>query len=299
MSWQMWAFIVIGIIGVLITAGGFLGSRVATKRADKDGMKMIGGFGTLVIALGAIILATGCFTIVGTRQVGIETAFNRPTGKTFENGLNFKAPWASVVEMDGAIQINKYEGPSAIRVRLGNNSTAGADTSIRWRIKQDAADELFVDYKTFDNVRVNLIERNLQVAENEVFQSFDPLDAEWAEGVPLQQFADKAAAKLKDLVGQQVEIIDVSVSRLDYDEQTEGKINQLNAERANTAVAKQAKDTATAQAEANRELASSVSNDPNVIVANCITKALDKGVSPFGCWPTGGEMLLTVPAPVK
>ncbi|AER26138.1 band-7-like membrane protein [Mycobacterium phage Bongo] len=299
MSWQMWAFIVIGIIGVLITAGGFLGSRVATKQADKDGMKMIGGFGTLVIALGAIILATGCFTIVGTRQVGIETAFNRPTGKTFENGLNFKAPWASVVEMDGAIQINKYEGDNAIRVRLGNNSTAGADTSIRWRIKQDAADELFVDYKTFDNVRVNLIERNLQVAENEVFQSFDPLDAEWAEGVPLQQFADKAAAKLKDLVGQQVEIIDVSVSRLDYDEQTEGKINQLNAERANTAVAKQAKDTATAQAEANRELASSVSNDPNVIVANCITKALDKGVSPFGCWPTGGEMLLTVPAPVK
>jgi hypothetical protein len=76
----------------------------------------------------------------------------RPAG-TLSNGLHVKAPWQSVTEMNGTIQIDNHTGEAATTVRLGNNSTAFVDISVRWRIQPAAADELFLDYRDFDNVR--------------------------------------------------------------------------------------------------------------------------------------------------
>lgn len=288
MSWQSWIFIIFIILAVL--AG--LSSLAPKAPEDRRGVRIIAAALTAIAVLFAIL---GSFTIVGTRQVGIVTSFSRPTGATLDNGLHFKPFWQNVSEMDAAIQIDRYVGDHRIQVRLGNSSTALADASIRWNIKQNAADQLFVQYKEFNNVRVNLVERNLQVALNEVFATFDPLAPQNLDRSPLPALSAKALELLRQKVGDQIEILDVSVPVIDFDDATEGKINQLNAERAATAVAKQAQKTADAQAEANRKLASSVSNDPNVVVANCINKALDKGISPLGCWP-GNGVVPTIPA---
>lgn len=288
MSWQSWIFIIFIILAIL--AG--LSSLAPKAPEDRRGVRIIAAALTAIAVLFAIL---GSFTIVGTRQVGIVTSFSRPTGTTLDNGLHFKPFWQNVSEMDAAIQIDKYVGDHRIQVRLGNASTALADASIRWNIKQNAADQLFVQYKEFSNVRVNLVERNLQVALNEVFATFDPLAPQNLDRSPLPALSAKALELLRQKVGDQIEILDVSVPVIDFDDATEGKINQLNAERAATAVAMQAQKTADAQAEANRKLASSVSNDPNVVVANCINKALDKGISPLGCWP-GNGVVPTIPA---
>lgn len=295
MSWQTWFvifFLVLAVLAALLS----LIPRAAPDAIERDRKKIQAArVATRLLAIGFVLFAVlfiilGSFTIVGTRHIGIVTSFNRPTGTTLNNGVHPKWFWQSTNEMDAAIQIDKYVGDQRIKVRLGNSSTALADASVRWEIKQDAADELFVQYKTFDNVRINLVERNLQVALNEVFASFDPLAPQNLDVSPLPALSTQALNLLRDKVGSQVEILDVSVPVIDFDDNTEGKINQLNAERANTAVAKQAQQTADAQAEANRKLSSSVSNDPNVIVANCISKALDKGLSPLGCWPGTGAM---------
>lgn len=289
MSWQTWFFLIVGIPAVLVFLASATGAVVSKGNNESAVVASVFAFAALLLAL--IVFGFGAFAVVGTRQVGIETTFNRPTGKTFDNGLHWKKPWSQVTEMDGAIQIDKYDTDGhRIKVRLGDNSTAEADTSIRWQLKPGAADVLFVQYKTFDNVRVNLVERNLQVALNEQFQDFDPLASKWADGVPLQSFADKAADHLRRLVGEQVDILDIAVSRLDYADRTEERIATLNVERANTSIAEQAEKTAAAQRRANEILATSVSNDPNVIVANCITKALDKNISPWGCWPGQGAV---------
>lgn len=269
--------------------------RYEAKRVDNPARQTARIVTIALVVIAGFVMLLGCFTIVGTRQVAIVTTFNKPTGMTLDNGLHLKLPWQKTSEMDAAIQIDKYVGEDRIKVRLGNSSTADADASIRWQIKQSAADELFVQYKTFDNVRTNLVERNLQVALNEVFASFDPLAPQNLDTSPLPALSAKAAELLKQKVGDQIEILDVSVPVVDFDDNTEGKINQLNAERANTAVALQAQKTAEAQKRANEIIASSVSNDPNVVVSNCITKALDKGISPLGCWP-GNGVVPTVPA---
>ncbi|MGC7272827.1 hypothetical protein RA983_21055, partial [Mycobacteroides abscessus subsp. abscessus] len=87
-----------------------------------------------------------------------------------------------------------------------------------------------VQYKTFDNVRSNLVTRNLQVALNEVFASFDPLAPQNLDRSPLPELSEKAKVILAAKVGDQVEILDVAVPTIDYDDGTEQKINQLNQE---------------------------------------------------------------------
>ncbi|RIT33767.1 SPFH domain-containing protein [Mycobacteroides abscessus] len=273
----MWFFlisVVITVIAVIVAL--FLRGE---ERSASFVVAVIAGF----IAL--IFLVFASTTVVGTRQIGIETTFSRPTGSTLSNGLHLKAPWAQVTEMDGAVQIDQHKGDSRIKVRLGNSSTADADVSVRWQIKQDATPELFVQYKTFDNVRANLVTRNLQVALNEVFASFDPLAPQNLDRSPLPELSEKAKVILAAKVGDQVDILDVAVPTIDYDDGTEQKINQLNQERAATAVAEQAKKTAVEQAKANGELAGSVSHDPNVLVSKCLDIAREKGLALL-CWPT-------------
>ncbi|OBJ59332.1 SPFH domain-containing protein [Mycobacterium asiaticum] len=291
MTWQIVLF-VLGLIvaGVAAVSWRFAGSDKGRARGRRVALG----------ALGAAVLffLFGCFTIVGTRQIAILTTFGRPTGVSLNNGFHGKWPWQMAHQMDGAVQIDKYvkngSHDERIMVRLGNQSTAWADVSIRWQLKQHAAPELFQSYKTFDNVRVNLIERNLSVALNEVFAAFNPLDPRNLEVSPLPALAKRAADILRQDVGGQVDIFDVNVPTIQYDQGTEDKINQLNQQRAQTSIAVESQRTAEAQAKANEILSRSISNDPNVVVQNCITAAINKGISPLGCWP-GTAAVPTVP----
>lgn len=290
MTWQIMLFVI--SLAVAIVAGlGWLIDKAQTRRRT--------------VALGAVAAAVmffvlGSFTMVGTRQIAIVTTFGRPTGISLNNGFHGKWPWQMTHQMDGAVQIDKYvkqgNHDERIMVRLGNQSSAQADVSIRWQLKQHAAPELFQQYKTFDNVRVNLIERNLSVALNEVFAAFNPLDPRNLDVSPLPNLAKRAADLMRQDVGGQVDIFDVNVPSIQYDQNTEDKINQLNQQRAQTSVAIEAQRTAEAQAKANEILSGSISHDPNVIVQNCITAAINKGISPLGCWP-GTSAMPTVPVP--
>lgn len=282
---SMWLFIILAFVAVIaVIVGLFMRDE---ERAVAFVVAVISG------VVGLMFFAFAATTVVGTRQIGIETKFGRPTGTTLSNGLHLKSPVTEVTEMDGAVQIDQHTGDHRIKIRLGNSSTADADVSVRWQIKPDAAPELFVQYKTFDNVRTNLVTRNLQVALNEVFAAFDPLAPQNLDRSPLPGLSEKAKVILAAKVGDQVEILDVAVPTIDYDDGTEQKINQLNQERAATAVAEQAKKTAVEQAKANGELAGSVSHDPNVLVSKCLDIAREKGLALL-CWPT--PVLPTIPA---
>jgi regulator of protease activity HflC (stomatin/prohibitin superfamily) len=234
--------------------------------------------------LAIFVLILGSTTIVSTRNIGVVTTFGRP-GATLSNGLHIKAPWQSVTEMNGTIQIDNHTGEAATTVRLGNNSTANVDNSVRWRIQPAAADELFLDYREFDNVRDNLVTRELKAALNEVFSDFDPLAPENSEGANVQALGDQVAEKSRTKVGGQIEIINVIVPLVNYDQATQDRINALNVEKANTRIAEQRAKTAEAEARANEILANSVSDDPNVLVSKCLDAAREAAISPLGCWP--------------
>lgn len=281
------------LIGLLFVAAIIAGAGSVFVSRDKA---IWAGSCAALIAVGVLSLIGSMATVVSTRNVGIVTTFGRPNGE-LSNGFHMTAPWQNVTEMDGAIQLQKFEGDKSMQVRLGNNSTAQSNVTIQWRLDPAAAPSLFMDYRTFEGIRENLVDKELGVAMNAEFAKFDPLAPGNADGAPLVAISKKVQDDVQQAVGNRIEIQRVFVPLIAYDQPTQDRINALNVEKANTRVAEQAKQTAQAQADANKILASSVNNDPNVITANCVTSSLAKNLPVNGCWPLpgNGQTIVTIP----
>lgn len=311
MTWEM----IVAIVFIIFAAVAFVASRLLPEKNYLDRSNpariasRLASVGSLGIAI--LVLLIGSYVVVSTRNVGVVTTFGKPSG-TLNNGFHLKAPWQSVTEMDGSIQIDQHKDGDggdghgdALVVRLGNNSNAWADTSVRWEIKLDAADDLFLQYKEFGNVRTNLITRNLQVALNEVFATYNPLASAnpTAPNAPtpppvteskLPELAAKATKLMQDKVGDQVTIFEVQIPTIAFDGETQAKIDQLNQQRAATAVAVESLATANAQSAANKALEQSLS--PEILQSKCLDVVKDKGGSVFGCLPGAGAVP-TIPVP--
>lgn len=252
----------------------------------------------LVTVLVTVLSTTA---IVPTREIGVVTSFGRPVD-VLSNGLHLKAPWQKVNKLDGTIQTDNFTGQDrAIDVRIGNGSTAGVDATIRWRIKLDAGKELYQDYRQMENIRDSLVTRELKAALNEVLGDYDPLASvkqgtsadgtTTSAGVDLNAFSQLVQDALSKRVGDDVEVKSVILPIVRFDQQTQEKINAYQAEVANTRIAEQREATAKAQAQANKNLAGSVSRDPNVLVSKCLdtleemVKAGQEVPIGFSCWP--------------
>lgn len=266
------------------------------------------------VGLGVLTLIISLFSvtaIVPTREIGVVTSFGRPV-KVLSNGLHLKAPWQKVNKLDGTIQTDNFTGEDrAIDVRIGNGSTAGVDATIRWRIKLDAGKELYQDYRQMENIRDSLVTRELKAALNEVLGDYDPLVSVKAgvsddgtttsAGVDLNAYSQQVQEALARRVGEDVEVLSVILPIIRFDAQTQEKINAYQAEVANTRIAQQREATAKAQAQANKNLAGSVSNDPNVLVSKCLdtleemVKAGQEVPIGFSCWPGGSGTSVVLP----
>ena len=284
-------FLSIWIIGLaFIGAATVLSSSSADREAARVGLGFVGIIGAIIVA---IPLVWGSTTIVSTRNIGVETKFNKPTGVNFTNGFHWKSPLTKVHEMDGSIQNLNRTGDNATQVRLGNNSMASVDNTIQWRIKPDAASSLYLDYKSFDGVKDNLVVRQANAALNEALGTYDPVaDLNTQEATNINsKLAAEVKAILTERVGDRIEIMQVILPVIRFDEATQHRIDAFNTEVAATRVAEQRQQTARADAEANRIISDSVKNDPNVVTSRCIDKAIEKGISPAGCWPGSGVLV--------
>lgn len=290
MPFIMW-LICLCAVALVLSLGGLVLAR------DKSGPAVAAFFSVVALAVFWVI---GVITPVSTRQYCVITSYGKPTGEVMNNGLHTTYPWEVCNEMDGAVQIDKYVKDGGddhrVTVRLGNSTLAKADVSIRWQIKESAAPELYQQYKEFSNVRTNLIERNLSVALNNEFAHLNPLDPKNLDKSPLPDIQAAALADMKHDVGSQVDVFDIQLPTIEYDNDTESKISGINAQRARTTIANEEEQTNNAQARANAAISASIDNNPAVVANNCINKAVDKGISPLGCWP-GSQAMVTTPAP--
>lgn len=265
------------IIGLLVLAGSKLTDRSDEKRVAK-------GVGAALLALGVIIGAVGSTTIVQPRTVGVKVALGKPTG-VVGNGFHAKAPWEKVEKLDGSVQNDVYAGDGSISVRLGNNSRATVDASIQWQLKTDEAMQVFLDYKTFEGIQSNLVDRNFRTALNEAFAGYDPLNYTSPEegGKALSELSAKVQENMEAKVGKQIEVRSVSLPLIAFDEATQKRIDDLQSESAKTRVANQKKETSKAEAEANETLERSVTD--KTLTSKCLDIVAESGQSPIGCFP--------------
>lgn len=255
-----------------------------------------------LILVGCFFLVVSQVAIVGTKKVGVVTTFNKPVAN-MDNGIHHKWPWQKVHEMDGAIQTDNHlckgdrpvDSDTGIAVRIGNQSVACLDVTIRWRIRQVAAEALYRDYRGFDHVRDSLVTRDLHQSLNDVFTDYNPLanvntDSPSA-GPSLETLSKRTRQELIDRVGDQIEVLSVFIPIVHHDKQTQTKINQYQAAKADTRIAQQRVQTAIQEAEANKRLAASISKEPDVLVSKCLD-LVKTGVdlpAGFTCWPGGGS----------
>jgi len=291
----------------LLVALGLLVARSRTTQAPtlqrSLTLSAIAAFG-----LTALLLIFSVFTVVPTRDIGIVTSFGKPVGN-LDNGIHAKLPWEKVKTLDGAIQTDSYlekNDEGCTDIRIGNESTACVDNSIRWRIKLAAGEALYKDYRDMDNIRKSLVTRELTAALNEVLSDYNPLseiqdDGKNPANPNLNEFSRDVAERLREQVGDQIEIENVIIPLIHFDKPTQNKINLYQAEVANTRIATQREQTAIAQARANERLSKSVSKDPNVLVSQCLdtlnemVKEGQKIPIGFSCWPGGSATSVVLP----
>ncbi|GAA1407159.1 hypothetical protein AUR04nite_04000 [Glutamicibacter uratoxydans] len=285
----MFLTVLVGI-GILISIFLFLAASGSKPGREKKGLKL-SAFGILAFSL--VVLGFASTTIVQPRTVGVKIALGKPTA-VVGNGFHLKAPWETVEKLDGSVQNDVYSNDSAIPVRLGNNGKANVDASIQWQLKTDDAMSVFLDYRTFDGIQSNLVDRNFRAALNEVMSEYDPLtyNDPAKGGQDLAGLSKSVQTKMQEKVGTQIDIRSVTLPIINFDEPTQNRINELQAEAAKTRVAQQRKQTSTAEAEANKILERSITQE--TLTSKCLDIVAESGQSPIGCFPGGGVQPITM-----
>lgn len=290
-------------------------------REDYRGKKEIPSakpLGVIPLGLALVFLVLSCFAVVGTRNVGVPTYFGKPTGVTYDAGLNFKPPWVNVTDIDATIQVEEYSTSDPISVKIGDGGESKIAVSYRWRINPDGADQVYADYRNSDlditdAVRKALVSTNIKAALNEEFAKIDPLAGsnitssmtpEQIAKVKLNVNPDYEALnenikknveeKIKDL-GDLIDIQSVTVTYFQLPDTTQSRINEFNAKIQTSKNALIDVSTKTAQARGNEELAKSL-QDPNVLVSKCLDSLSDGDFTApagFSCWPgSGGSVVI-------
>lgn len=264
------------ILAVILTVGGLI--TAVSPRSEITTRAAGGG----ALLLGIVMIVAASTVAVPARTVGVVTAFGKPTG-TLSNGLHLVKPWEDVEKMDASLQTNRYTGDSAIGVRLANQSEAKADASIQWQLREEDAEQMYLDYREFERIHNDLVDREFRASVNAVLARYNPLDPEAiAEGgIDLNKYANDIKKDMQKRMGKSVEVRSVALPIINYDEDTQRKIDQLQSEVANTRAAEQSKKTAKEIAEANEILRKSLSDE--VLSQRCIEAAEKVGAAPVGC----------------
>lgn len=190
--------------------------------------------GAVGAALLGVALSIGASAnSVPVRNVGIVTSFNKPTGEITGSGLNWVAPWQKIGEWDASRQKYDHIGAdNAVQVRTGTLANAGVELLIEWQVKPENAPRQFMDYKgDFEAFRGQRVGVQLDGAVNDAFASYNPLanidDKTGNLNVDLRPFAEKVKASAQERLGDDIEILSVTIIRVNHDEKTEANIKQF------------------------------------------------------------------------
>lgn len=89
------------ILSLIVVVVGIVASIGIATEGNKGGAVAC-AVAALIIA--AVLLGLSCMANVPTGHTGVLTTFGKVEDRTLEAGLNFKAPWQSVVKMDNRVQ---------------------------------------------------------------------------------------------------------------------------------------------------------------------------------------------------
>ncbi|AXH67316.1 band-7-like membrane protein [Streptomyces phage Wofford] len=213
------AYLVFAIIMVVIILGGAVG-YLFTK--DKLGVLVaVGG----VAVLGAVSFIWS-ITSVDSRSVGIQTSFNRYQG-TLDSGFQLTAPWTEHEDFTTRIQYldldgEKWSDGAPVTFKGGGRGVVFATP--RWKIDEDSAGKLWNKYKTFDNVRDQLVRSSVKDSFRAVLTGYTPNEAR--ENVrEITMAVEKDLAKT--LTDDGIKIDSISIKDIKLDDRTQSSLDKI------------------------------------------------------------------------
>lgn len=262
--------------------GRYSGQTVTVK-----GLKypaMITAAGLLLTLVVLTLLAS--ITTVGARSVGVQTAFGKYQG-TLSSGLHFTAPWSGVEEFSTRVQFLDLDGKDEnVSVNFKGGGQGSVNSSIRWYIDTDNAKALWEKYRTFDNVRDQLVNSAAKDSFRVVLGGYSPNEARAGEN--LRPITEAVRADLgKTLARYGVKVDSISVKSVPLSEATQKSLEKIvtannDVERANSEKERAKIDAQTAKI---RQDSGSLSGPALVRYCLEVTNSWDNGKN--GALPAG------------
>lgn len=283
------AWFIVGIILLVIGIGVFFFQKSNKSDfvvANSSIFKYV-WIGVTVFAV--LSLVGSSFTVIKPQTVGIEVQFGKPI-RSLNNGLHLKSPLSTVEKLDGTVKNLGFNDPDkednvSLEVRLASGAMAYPKANIEYRLMSEDAMQLFLDYRTEDNIRLNTIQRDFEAITSDVFSNYDPLGKDTlkdGEEARINLMRKEITDRMLKETGTSVELRSITMPMVGYDTTTQDRINELQTEIAKTRVAEQKKSTAEAEARSNNVLSNSLSDE--VLTSKCLDIIKESGQSPIGCF---------------
>lgn len=230
-----------GFILAIVAAATAIIAVAVTLLSSQRQVRQLG----VLTAVGALA-ATAVFAVASSahsvpiRSVGIVTSFGKPTGEVTGSGLKWVAPWQRVGEWDAGRQKYDHIGnDQCVRVRTGTLADACVEVLVEWQVQPENAPKQFMDYKgDFQSFRGQRVGVQLDSAVNDAFTAYNPLERIDAKtgnlNVDLKPFAASIKANAEERLADDVEILSVTITRVNHDDKTESNIKAFQDKLAQT-----------------------------------------------------------------
>lgn len=230
--------------------------------------------GAAVLLVVPVLWAVCSISIVDARAQKVQTSFGKVTSVN-GSGWNWVAPWSSGTQFSTSKQWIDFEGDGheekepKIKVRLAGQATADVVGMVYWTQPESTIDDLYLEWKEEQRIREKLVLPLAQQALNEAFGVYDPLSAEKQNAEVLATYSKEATRILKEKLGNKLTGVEVQLRDIDYDDNTEARLREIQSAIAEFRIAQQRALTAEQVANANKTIAASLSNDPVTAFYQC------------------------------
>lgn len=240
------------ILAILIIIGGIVYAIFAEERK---------GLCFAAFFLAFLLIIVSMIGIVPTGYTGILTTFGAVSNRTLDAGINFKAPWQSIVTMDNRTQKVQIDA-SAFSSDIQQVDIV---LSVNYSIDQTTARELYrtVGRNYYENIMYPRVQENLKA----VFSQYT------AENLIAQrEFLSDSVKNLtsKDMENYGIEIISIAIEDIDFTDAFTNAVEakQVAAQNKLTAQTIQEQQTMEANAAAERAIiAANAQAEQDIIAA--------------------------------
>ena len=241
-------FFVVGIIAVI---AGIICLFVAPRKI----------FSVIPFFLAVVFVILSLISVVPTGYTGILTTFGAVEDRTITAGINFKAPWQSVITMDNRTQ----------KVQLDTSAFSSdiqqvdISLSINYSINQTTARELYrtVGTNYFDNIMYPRVQENLKA----IFSQYTAENL-----IAKREFLSDSVKDLmtNDMSSYGITIVSIAIEDIDFTDAFTNAVEakQVAAQNKLTAETAQAQKTMEEQAAAERAIiAANAKAEQDIIAA--------------------------------